>query len=255
MERHKIDPNFWCSPEYLQFRGARQKAQDGWVWIEGNGFMWFPPVHIFKGMLKDHPWFGFPEIWSDFMGFNSIKSKPKFLDYEYIYYPGRFLHRDGRKWKKFRKNIRKWPKRNNDFSYFEIDHKDQDTKKQIDSVVISWLDNRPKNEMIHDPETIIRYVHQAVNRAILVRNHKEIVGINIWDHSWRYINYRLMICRPEPFLDEWMRYLFYTSPKVLFSGNKMVNDGGTLDQNGLKRFKDSLNPLRVRKVNQWTLTT
>jgi hypothetical protein len=48
-------------------------------------------------------------------------------------------------------------------------------------------------------------------------------------------------------LDEFVRYLFYTDREIL-SKNKFINDGGTVGNSGLERFKDKLNPFRKRKV-------
>ncbi len=79
-----------------------------------------------------------------------------------------------------------------------------------------------------------------------------MVGMNVWDENHLYINYRLCIVDPsERFLDEFMRYLFYTDPLIM-EQNKLVNDGGVLGNEGLKRFKDKMNPFSVRPVYSWT---
>jgi hypothetical protein len=50
-----------------------------------------------------------------------------------------------------------------------------------------------------------------------------------------------------------MRYLFYRDPEIR-NQNKLVNDGGVLDNPNIKAFKDKMNPVRVREVYQWKST-
>jgi len=81
----------------------------------------------------------------------------------------------------------------------------------------------------------------------------KLVAINIWDENYKYINYRYCIVdRKEPFLDEFVRYLFYTDLVILKTG-KLVNDGGTVGNQGLEHFKDKLNPIRKRKVHSYII--
>jgi len=57
--------------------------------------------------------------------------------------------------------------------------------------------------------------------------------------------YRYCIADPdEPFLDEFMRLLFYQRN----AAGKLVIDGGVLGRPGLERFKDKLNPVKKRPV-------
>ena len=74
-----------------------------------------------------------------------------------------------------------------------------------------------------------------------------LVGMNVWDENFAFINYRYCIDDGAPFLNEYLRYCFYTHPTILLI-NKYVNDGGCLDSEGLKKFKMKLNPLAVYKV-------
>lgn len=251
MKKRQIDPNFWCSSEYLKFQGAESKSHLGWIWIESEGQMWFPPIHVFHGIDINHPWLGYEQIWSDFHEFRSLTGKSEFLDYEFIYDPNMFRELKGSQWKKFRKNIRKWPSRQSYiYSYQQIGKCDKSLEKSINEMIIDWLDSRGEDKFIHDAEALLHYMRNTDHRAALICSERGVMGINAWDESWKYLNYRFMICRPEPFLDEYMRYLFYTSD-VVISSDKMINDGGVLDREGLKRFKESLNPIRIRKVHSW----
>lgn len=250
MKKHKIEPNFWCSTEYLKLSGLTQKTEMGWVWIEDKDQWIFPPIHVSKGIGYQRSLYNFVPIWSDFEGFNCEDKVSEFLDYEFIYDPKNFLDLKGKKWTKFRKNIRKWPRRNGKPPYEKIDPCEQSLKSSIDDLLVSWLIHKGSNKFIHDSELLLNYVHNAKHRAILLHPKSGILGLNVWDHSWKYVNYRFMICRPEPFLDEYMRYLFYTSEEIQNSG-KLINDGGCLDNAGLKKFKNTLNPVKIREVKSW----
>lgn len=251
MEKYKIEPNFWCSTEYLRLNGLTQKTKMGWVWIEDEDQWLFPPIHVARGIDYQRNLCNFVSIWSDFEGFHCEDKISEFLDYEFIYDPKNFLSLNGKKWMKFRKNIRKWPSRHNgEITYRQIWRYDQSLKEQINNMTIEWLVHKGKETSIHDSETLLKALEYAENRAVLLCSKNGVMGINIWDSNWKYINYRFMICRPEPFLDEYMRYLFYTSDAVQFS-NKLINDGGCLGNEGLKKFKKSLNPVKIREVKSW----
>lgn len=252
MEKRKIIPNFWCSKEYLKSINAKLRTYLGWVWVEEDDWMIFPPVHVCWGMIKNHPWLEYENIWSDFPEYKTKSGNSEFLDYEFIYDPKEFLTMSGSKWSKFRKNVRKWPRRNGAAPYVKIDPDEQSLKSAINELLCSWLANQGKDAQIHDAETLLYYAHNAKHRAILLHPKSGILGMNIWDYNWKYINYRFILCRPEPFLDEYMRHLFYTSKEVQNSG-KLVNDGGCLDNEGLKKFKETLNPVKIREVKSWKL--
>jgi len=85
----------------------------------------------------------------------------------------------------------------------------------------------------------------------LYDENEQLMAINAWDENWEFINYRVCIVRQnEPFLDEFVRWLFYTDSQIQSSG-KLVNDGGTLGSPGLERFKDKMNPYRKRITHSW----
>jgi len=73
-----------------------------------------------------------------------------------------------------------------------------------------------------------------------------LVGLNVWDENYAFVNYRLCIDNGEPYLQEFLRYLFYTQD--VLATERWVNDGGSLGREGLERFKLKLNPVAVWKV-------
>ena len=93
----------------------------------------------------------------------------------------------------------------------------------------------------------LRQNDKGIEKKGLYKGEK-LVALNIWDENYKYVNYRFcFVDHSEPFLDEFVRYLFYTDLWIL-SKNKLVNDGGVLGRPGLEKFKDRLHPFRKRKV-------
>ncbi len=245
LERHQIEPNFWCSEEYFEKAGF-ELNNHGSLWIiKDKETVVFPPIHEITGSL----WYPFNgmEIWSDFNNYNPFKSNKSFLDYEYIYDPKNFLSMEGGKWQTFRKNCMKWIERRleDPSTYYYWTY----CKGDIKSVLEEWLKSNV-DRIIEDDEVLLKYVFEGDHRKVLRDRNGKVYAINIWDENYKYINYRYCICRPEPFLSEYARYLFYIDPIILNSG-KLVNDGWVLDRPSLKSFKDKLNPVRVREVYSW----
>lgn len=276
MARKNIYPNFWCSREYLKHLGAEQINCGYWRWIECDGAIMFPPLQI-KDFSDSPPIYktnysfymeavtnfvkntASQDIFASFFDFEypSANFQKKFLDYNFIYNPADFKSMKGKKWSKFRKNSRKWFKRFGQKSnYINInrhgivkDHRDWE--KKIDNLLISYLEKLGTDTIIHDPDTLFAFVHKGENRSILI-NEDKVVGLNVWDYNHQYINYRYVITRPEPYLDEYMRFCFYIDMANNNPG-MLVNDGGVLDNENLYKFKVSLNPIFIKKVYSWSL--
>ena len=90
------------------------------------------------------------------------------------------------------------------------------------------------------------------NVKVLVKeaNPEVVLGLVGWDRNYEYTNFRYVLSRPgEAFLDEYARLLFYTDSEI--HRGLLVNDGGTLDNPNLERFKDKLNPISKRRVKTW----
>lgn len=236
-----ISPNFWISEEYFQKAGLVEKENNESVWIEDDdGMLVFPPLYQFYENIK--------KIWSDFdkddfwvYGFDK-----EFLDYEYLYDPKEFIEMEGHKWMVFRKNCRKFSKRyGKNLIYGDL--KDY-SRKQLAEVFLEWLEGDDRE--IHDSDVMLKYVFEGENRKGLWDEDGNLLGLNIWDENYKYVNFRFSFCRRIDFLAEHMRWRFYTDPFIL-NKIKLVNDGGVLDNPNLEFFKDKMNPCQKRKVYTW----
>lgn len=243
MEKQKIDPNFYTSIPYITLSDGICYEEKGTIWIEANNWMLFAPL------ISDYSKLKLPlplkRIWSDFSNMSNTifdKNLIEFLDWEYIFDPNSFKELSGKKWETYRKNIRKWPKRNPNWLY--TGHLDQEECLKL---LGYWFEEKAEN--LQDAELMIKFIENdnGIFKKGLYKDGK-LVAINIWDENYKYINYRYcFVDHCEPFLDEFVRYLFYTDKEIL-SKNKFINDGGTVGNSGLERFKDKLNPFRKRKV-------
>ncbi|MBW1737768.1 MAG: hypothetical protein JRJ69_09475 [Deltaproteobacteria bacterium] len=242
LERGKISPNFWCSSEYFEKANFRIEIEGKWIEVWEGDQLIFPAVSDRYPFQKEV----IGEVsWSDFEESFFFVGHRVFLDYEYIYDPNSFLDLSGGKWKVFRKNLKKWPSLNPGWKYERL----SGGSEEIFEVALDWAESLGE-ENIHDHELLLKYLEFGENKKG-IRDGKGILrAVNIWDSNWKYINFRYCLCKSEPFLSEFARYLFYTDPEILERGKK-VNDGGTLGRDSLKRFKDKLNPYRVRKVFSW----
>lgn len=245
LEKAGIEPNFWAAGEYFRraelqtrFLGANiVTVMDGEVAV-------LPPLCLKTGKVVSIPEM---TVWSDYAGISVPGRTPELLDYEYIYDPANFRDLSGGHWAIFRKNVRKWPK-DKKTVYRPITPADS---SQIEEVIVDWLSNSEIVE-VHDDTVMLDYLLHGDNRWGLFEQDR-LVGVNVWDYSWKYINFRYCVCRHEPFLSEYMRFLFYTAhPGGTLHGKPgLVNDGGVLDRPALKAFKDRLHPVRVREVYSW----
>ena len=233
-------PNWWMSEEYIDksglvwteegsLKGFKLPNQSEWFFpplISGNGFVYCSD--IYSGFISD-------VIYPDGI----------FLDLQFIYYPRDFLSLKGRKWKVFRKNIRKYPKRYSGclagrLAYMRIER--TQCLVAIKELLLQWAEGRE----IFDNEVMVKFALAGKYRWGLF-DDGQLVGLNVWDENPAFINYRYCIDDGTPFLNEYLRYCFYTHPTILLI-NKYVNDGGCLDSEGLKKFKMKLNPVKVYKV-------
>lgn len=250
-----IKPNFYLSEVYLKFAGAVCYSMNEWIWIEADDWCMFPPFYLgscFTTSINDlRASCPVNKYWSDFEKSNYIFGQsldffPNFLDYEYIFNPKHFNDMKGGKWNIYRKNIRKWPKFNEKWVYGDYFNR-QDTEL----LLADWLDKKSKT--VQEAEMIIQYLlsdEPGIYRKSLYSDGK-LMAVNAWDENWQYINYRFCIVdKSQPFLDEFTRYLFYIDPEIQ-SKDKLVNDGGSLNNKGLERFKDKLNPIQKRSVYSW----
>jgi len=223
------NPNFWMSEEYIELAQLR--------WLNCNGML-----QGFKDEFDN--WF-FPYYSTSskqFYSFNNVtgfqnEEVGEFWDYEFIYDPKNFLDLSGGKWKVFRKNIRKHQDKSWEYRKLE----DSDVA-DAGALLLDWSCGKT----LFDPETFATFVLFGENRFGLFLDG-ELKGVNIADTNWKYINYRICFDSGELYLNEFLRWKFYTSEWVQ-EQNKLVNDGGSLGSEGLYRFKKKLNPVDIKGI-------
>lgn len=242
-----ITPNFFMSEPYLALCDARLIKKDGWMWLVDGEWCLFPPLPITnsKDTIVPPPM----NVWALFEEDRPINEHYKFLDWQYVFDPKDFLNMSGKVWETFRKNSRKWPRRNLEWRYSnEVpDH------GEACELIAQWLES--KVNTVLDGELLAEFTHfnkdLPISRKYLYNKEGRLMAINAWDVNWKYINYRVCMVREgEPFLDEFVRWLFYTDADIV-KVNKLVNDGGTLGCAGLERFKDKMNPTKKIKIYSW----
>jgi hypothetical protein len=105
------------------------------------------------------------------------------------------------------------------------------------------LGNHLSKGDIQDNKTVSKYLENLPGKVSGLIVKGRLVGINIWDSSWMFTNFRYSFTDPdEPYVAEFLRLLFYRSQ------TGMINDGGSLGDPNLERFKDKLNPYRKNKI-------
>ena len=244
-EEFGVIPNFFMSEAYLTLSRVKTLIKDGYIYLQDRHWCLFPPIPMGEVNLDHYP---VQRIWSTYLQdepFEIDRCDYSFLDYNYIFDPKNFLTMEGGRWETFRKNSRKWGKHNSPWEY----SKREPSISEASILMAEWLDG--KQHDVHDGELLVKFAflddNIPVNRRFLYKG-TELVAINAWDENWKYINYRVcFVKRDEPFLDEFVRWLFYTDPEIIASG-KLVNDGGTLGNEGLEHFKDKMNPVEKHRI-------
>ncbi|NCC58554.1 MAG: hypothetical protein EOM17_13140 [Synergistales bacterium] len=247
-----IAPNFWTSQAYLERAGATECVKGDLVWLEADGVPLFPALSFSGTVAPPCCWY-VPYCWSDFAGVSFPDTPKELLDYEYLYDPGAFETMSGGKWATFRKNCRKFPTRNPESVYGRTT---EPSPEELVALLQRWASRFDEDATIHDFSVILRYIEDVKHDAnfgwkTLRLKDGLLVGINIWDRSWKYINFRYCFCDQDyPFISEYMRWLFYTDPAIT-AQKRLVCDGGVVDRPELKAFKEKMNPLQVREVYSW----
>ena len=247
--------NFWCSEEFFDkadwiVATVYDEVTNTVRVLGDDGGTLFPPITPQGRFLMT----GEFEVWADIQGvYPAPWAVDKYfkmeLDREYLYNPVHFQDLRGKSWAVFRKNIAKW--KDWPFTYTNISHVPYNAgQSQALQLLVYWLRGHQKDA--EDAGTLAAFVRSGEHRKALVNSEGKILGVNVWDYGPTFINYRVCIAYPMPYLQEYLRWLFYTDPEIKDSG-KLVNDGGDLGQGGLRRFKEKLNPVQVRTVHSWRL--
>ena len=229
------NPNFWMTEEYVGLAGL-EWAQEGdlWGWREKDQPEWFLPPMGPTGFQLDQPiWAGFPSHLLPPIGC-------QLLDHQYIYDAWAFLSLDGPQWRTFRKNIRKYPNRvKGHLEYHRLsDHESED---EIAQMITTWAEGR----VVYDPEVMVAFLLMGSLRWGLFLDGR-LVGVNVADATYIHGVYRYCMDDGTPFLNEYLRWCFYTSPWA--QEHRWINDGGDLNNPQLEAFKRKLNPYMVENV-------
>lgn len=259
LEKGNITPNFYCSQEFIQKEGMKEITEDGYVYLTESGWIVCPPIKEETAALITEKTDWLDKVWSDFPGWEFPGPHiDYFMDHEFLYNPEHFQKMEGGEWQTFRKNCRKFPRRfGRNLHYTKLEPLYQTkgqafVEKRLERVLINWLESINENKVIHGEDAMLKYLMKGEHRKALYTDRGDIYGVNCWDSNYKFINFRFCFCRDEDYLSEYMRRLFYTDP-VIFSQNKLVNDGGSVGNPNLERFKRKLNPLQIREVKSQTL--
>jgi len=240
----RTEPNFFMTAEYIRHKGLRWDDQDGligWRDPDDPNLWFFPPWMVEQGRFavkKQRYWAGFPGL---------PGNRPTELDRQYVYNPLKFQELEGSEWKVYRKNIRKFPARLPVGSHLEYKMiEGDDYEDQIADLVEHWCGPRPT---IQDPDVLVRFCLFGWWRWGLFQDGL-LVGLNVGDLNWKHVIFRYCLDDGTPFLQEYLRHQFYTMPWTTCNATVgiWVNDGGDLGQEGLRKFKERLNPARIETV-------
>lgn len=236
LKKYNINPNFWCSEEYWKKVDWEEKYLSyGKLFIQDKkGINMLPPLSEKGKILSDNYWAGMSNF--------NIFGNDKFLDYEFIYNPSLFFDLKGSKWRKIRKNL-KWCKEDIKEELIIV----LKTKtKNIDLFLYDWIKDNDSKQWF-EPEVMMDYIFNGENRIFFIgKKSKKIYGICIWDENWKYINFRYCLVQKKiRGLSDYCRVKFY---QFVSEKNKLVNDGGSLDNESLYRYKEKLNPIIINKI-------
>jgi hypothetical protein len=263
-----ITPNFYCSCAYLTACGAGcYLSDDGrWAYVvdtteDGEDVCMFPPVPATDEVARAVPPQDWPPlfdfIWADFTGGVNAPAgyQTSLMDYQYIYDQTLMAEAAGPAFATFRKNARKWPAR----SGLELESVAvvRVPGAQAQELCGEWLEAH--QTVVQDVPNMLTYLLNPPPGALvrgMLDNYGYLRALIAYDINYRYVNFRYCITRPnEPFLEEYVRMLFYRSPVAQMNvGRRLINDGGVVDNPGLMNFKDRLNPIRRFESHTWTKT-
>ncbi len=163
-----------------------------------------------------------------------------FLDYEYIYNPADFRMLEGGKWHPVRKNLR--------WAIADAAPLHLLPTYPLEAVSAFVMSSIAQDSEWQDPEVMVKYLLFGEHRLFVVDAENKLLGILAWDENWAYVNFRYCLVAPGVRgLSDLARVWFYWYIDNLRPG-KLVNDGGSLDDEGLRRYKLRLNPCKVNKI-------
>lgn len=263
IEERGTPPNFFCSSAYLSQEHIQMNVSHFYIWpVDEDGEALLPPLFtsVLPGHMDDLAYgIGSPsgclvppdagEVMVDLSGEHPPTGYSReFFDYEFIYRPENFLKMEGGAWEVFRKNSKKYPKRNPGVYEYTENPPEQ---SKIASLLAEWLENKMGAD-VYDIDFLISCVLDppgGMFRMFLKRGG-ELVAINVYDENWMYVNFRYCISKTKDHADEFARLMFYTDP-IILNKQKYVNDGGSLGNQNLFNYKKKLNPVKINERFSW----
>jgi hypothetical protein len=235
-------PNFWCSNIYILTKCLLGE----WKYVDEvlSGFkiadedIWaLPPMKECANNIDFIP----GVAWAEFLDFIPLNTS-KVLDRQYIYDPNKFIKMEGGEFQVFRKNVKKFPRRN--MGVRERYLSPEELYKETEKILLEWAGNK----QLYDIDTFIRLCfYSPYRQGIFLKN--ELVALNIFDGWQENIFYRICIHKPLEYLNEYSRATFYKAMTIYgnnIHSNLIVNDGGDLDNENIAKFKKKLCPKEIK---------
>lgn len=244
LEENNIIPNFWMSKEYFEKANFKVILGQQALSVKDEQGCFVFPIIRFDGAVIP------VSCWSSFAGDLFLNHSKKFLDYEFIFNPAEFEDMSGGKWSAYRKNVNRFMKKNPKIIY-EYYNGRVDNNLELINLFLDWILEKEEEFIIEDDEVIVEYLVNGFNRKVLRDESGEIIGVNVWDENYKYINFRYSFCKKSfLYLSEYLRYCFYIDPEIK-KKEKLVNDGGVLGLPSLYRFKKKMNPIKINTIYGW----
>lgn len=234
LERLGVTPNFFTSEAYWQAAGWEEKRGVLYNWVEdGEGRLMLPPANV-CGLLAKSPW-------ADFPGYAGVGYRYP-LDVQFVYDPRKVVSLEGHDRQVFRKNVHRFEREHVEIGYRPA------AEGEVLGCLSDWLE---EGQEVYDLETVLVYVEACgPDRSRVLVADGMVVGANLWDENYRWINFRYSFQRRDvKCLSEYLRYCFY---REATNGGKLVNDGGNLGSDTLDRFKRKLGPDIIDQIYTWS---
>lgn len=227
LENFCIKPNFFCSFEYLVSAGVKIESR------EKNWFITLDGKTLFPGIPKHDG--------SNYMiDFDSVGGRT-FFDNEYIYDPKDYYDLNGGKWAIFRKNINHFKKFYSDYTYHQL----KEYSYVPYGIICDWMSLYKRDVQFYDFETLENYIRLFPFNVYMLSNSDCVMGINIVDENYLYTNFRWTFASDITIrgLSEYLRLCMMLKANP----DKLVNDGGDLGIEGIKIYKERMNPVKINK--------
>jgi hypothetical protein len=248
-------PNFYCSEEYWEKAEWVYRSDKDNCWMEdADGERMLPTLYrpvlsrIQACKFVLDPSYPFFAGFSD-MSVNGIlvDTRHKVLDWEFLYSPSEFLNLSGSRWRPLRKNVNKVKRELGESLEAKV-ALHYTCPPDFRSFVVEWAEEN-KGIEFYDPEVMTQYFYGGNNRLFIKGQETgKIYAVCVWDDNFKYINFRYCFCLgKQKGISDYARVLFYQYIAQLDS-QILVNDGGSLDSDGLFRYKKKLNPVRINTI-------